>query len=63
MIRISEIFYTLSEAASELGVGRHTIWRRIKAGNLESQKVGGVVFIERKLIGEMKTQQFNRQGG
>ncbi len=49
-IRIAQHFYTLAEAANRLGVERHTVWRWIKAGRMDSQKVGGVVFIEKGIV-------------
>lgn len=49
-IKIADQFYTLTEAAAELGLERHTLWRWIKAGQLEAQRVGGVVLIERRLV-------------
>ena len=49
-VKIAEQFYTLVEAANWLGVERHTVWRWIKAGRMDSQKVGGVVFIEKGIV-------------
>ena len=54
-MRIADHFYTLNEAAAELGVVRHTVWRWIKAGKLTAQKVGGVVLIEKNLVEHMIT--------
>lgn len=50
VIKIAEVFYTLSEAAERLSVERHTVWRWIRAGRLEAQKVGGTVLIERAAV-------------
>ena len=49
-VKIAEQFYTLAEAAKRLDVERHTVYRWVKAGRLGSQKVGGVVFIERGVV-------------
>ncbi len=53
MLDIAAHFYTLTQAAERLGVERHTVWRWIKAGKLDAQKVGGVVFIERQAVERM----------
>jgi excisionase family DNA binding protein len=50
VIEIAAHFYTLTQAAERLGVERHTIWRWIKAGKLEAQRAGGVVFIEKEAV-------------
>lgn len=49
-MRILDYFYTESGAARQLGVNRITIWRWIKKGKLNIQRVGGVVFIPREEI-------------
>lgn len=49
-MKITEEFATLQETANALGVERHTIWRWIKAGEIEAQRAGGVVFIERSVM-------------
>ena len=49
-VKIAEQFYTLAEAVNRLGVERHTVWRWIKAGRMDSQKVGGGVFIEKGIV-------------
>ena len=54
MIKISEIFYTLTETAAKLGVERHTVWRRINAGAIPAQKAGGVVFIEKQIVHDLQ---------
>ena len=53
-IRVGEHFLTLTQAANELGLERRTIWRWIKGGKLEAQKVGNAVLIEKCLIAELK---------
>ncbi len=53
-IQISNYFFTLTGAANELDVERHTVWRWIKVGKLEAQKAGGVVFIEKSAVEELK---------
>ena len=56
MISISDRFYTQTEAAQRLSVERHTLWRWIKAGKLQAQKVGGVVFIEKKAVESLRKE-------
>ncbi len=53
-VQIAEHFYTLTEAADYLRVERHTVWRWIRSGKIKAQKVGGVVFIERTVVEDMK---------
>jgi excisionase family DNA binding protein len=53
-MQIKEVFYTLQEAADLLGVDRNTVWRWIKKGKLHAQKAGGVVFIEKGVIEQIK---------
>lgn len=48
--RIADHFYTLTQTAQKLGVNRLTVRRWIKAGQLEAQRIGGVVLIERGLV-------------
>jgi len=52
-VRIAETSYTLSHAARQLHVGRHTIWRWIRSGELPAQKLGAVVFIEKALVDQL----------
>ena len=44
-MKIAEFFYTETEVARVLAVSRITIWRWIKQGGFDVQRVGGVVFI------------------
>ena len=60
-VKIAEQFYTLAEAAKRLGVERHTVWRWIKAGRMDSQKVGGVVFIERRVVDDLIKKRNGRE--
>jgi excisionase family DNA binding protein len=59
MIKISDFFYTETEAAKFLGVSRITIWRWIKQGKLDAQRVGGVVFIPKWQMELMRTESQN----
>ena len=54
VIQIAEHFFTMTQAAEELKVERHTIWRWVKAGRLDAQRVGRVSFVERKAIEDLK---------
>ena len=47
---INDLFYTQNEAANRLNVDRTTVWRWIRAGKLEAQKVGGAVLIEKEVV-------------
>ena len=63
MISISDRFYTQTEAAHRLSVERHTLWRWIKAGKLQAQKAGGVVFIEKKAVEALRKAAQNSTAG
>ena len=45
MMKISEYFYTEAQAARILDVNRITIWRWIRAGKFNAQKIGREVII------------------
>ena len=53
-MKIADEYYTLTEAATRLGVNRLTIRRWLQAGKLEAQRAGGVVFIERAIVENLK---------
>ena len=57
MIKISDFFYTETEAAKALGVNRITIWRWIKNGRFDAQHVGGVVFIPKDEVNFIKIKR------
>lgn len=59
-MQISDYFYTEAQAAKQLGVNRITIWRWIKAGKLNVQKFGSVVFIPKVEI-ELLQENVNRR--
>jgi excisionase family DNA binding protein len=47
---IAEHYCTLTEAAALLDVERHTVARWIRDGRFKSERVGGVVLIERGVV-------------
>ena len=53
MIKIADLFYTEVQAARLLGVNRITIWRWIKEGRFNVQRVGRVVFIPKSDVEEL----------
>ena len=53
-LKINEAFYTLTGAAERLGVERHTLSRWIKTGKIVAQRAGGVVFIERSVVEQLR---------
>lgn len=58
-MQISDFFYTEREATELLGVNRITIWRWIKGGRFNVQRIGSVVLIpkwEIELIKERRTR-------
>ena len=44
-MKILDFFYTEQQAAEKLGLNRITIWRWIKGGKLDIQRVGREVLI------------------
>lgn len=61
-MKIADYFYTAQEATDILGINRITIWRWIKEGKLESQKIGGVVLIPKWQVDLLKTNKECRNG-
>ena len=57
MITVADHFYILREAAERIGVERHTVWRWIRDGKLQAQKVGGVVLIEKRTVEQLARQR------
>lgn len=53
---IKDLYFTISEAAKELGVSRQTIYRWINDKKIPTEKIGGIVLIEKIKIQERKTQ-------
>lgn len=62
-MRILDYFYTEGQAAEQLGLNRITIWRWIKAGKFNIQRVGGVVFIPREEIESLMRTRVNKIKG
>ncbi|MAH49855.1 DNA-binding protein [Candidatus Pacearchaeota archaeon] len=54
---IREAVYTITEAAGELGVERHTIRRWIDSGKLPAETVGRVVLIPRWAVKNLQEQR------
>ena len=61
-MQIADSFYTETQAAKTLGVNRITIWRWIKDGRFDVQRVGGVVFIPKREVELIKTKEGKRNG-
>lgn len=55
-MKILDYFYTESQAAELLGVNRITIWRWIKNGRFNIQRVGSVVFIPKWEVESLKAK-------
>lgn len=56
-MKILDYFCTESQAAKLLGVNRATIWRWIKAGKFNIQRIGSVVFIPKWEVELMKEKK------
>jgi excisionase family DNA binding protein len=55
-MKISEFFYTQGEAAEVLGVTSVTVWRWIKEGRLDIERIGREVLIPKWEIELLKTK-------
>jgi len=55
-VQILDYFCTESQAAELLGVNRVTIWRWIKAGKFNIQRIGSVVFIPKWEVDLLKAK-------
>ena len=60
-MKIADFFYTETEVARVLGVNRITIWRWIRHGRFDVQRVGGVVFIPKREVELIKTKEVKRK--
>jgi excisionase family DNA binding protein len=60
-MKILDYFYTESQAAKQLSLNRITIWRWIKAGKLNIQRLGGVVFIPKEEIDSLMNRVNQRE--
>lgn len=60
-MQIVDFFYTETEAAKVLGVNRITIWRWLKQGRFNAQRVGGVVFIPKDEVKSGKGREGNER--
>ena len=47
---IKDTYYTISEAAKELNVSRQTIYRWIADNKIPTEKVGGIILVEKQPI-------------
>lgn len=47
---IKDTYFTISEAAKELNVSRQTVYRWIADGKISTEKIGGVILVEKKAI-------------
>lgn len=54
---IADYFYTEQQVATILGLNRITIWRWVKAGKLNIQRIGGVVLIPKWEIDLLKAKR------
>lgn len=49
-------FVTIEEAAASLGVSYHTIWRRVRSGELPATRIGRVVRIDVEDLAALRHQ-------
>jgi excisionase family DNA binding protein len=55
---LKDTYFTISEAAKALNVSRQTIYRWIADKKIASEKVGGVILVEKKAIQESALKNF-----
>lgn len=60
-MKLADCYVTLNQAAEAVGVERHTVWRWIKEGKLEAEKVGNCVLIERQALAQLSQAEPKRQ--
>lgn len=56
-MEIGDYFYTENQAAKLLGINRITVWRWIKNGKFNTQRIGGIVLIPKWEVELLKTKQ------
>jgi len=52
------MYYTISEAAGELNVSRQTVYRWIADNKIPTEKIGGVILVEKKAIMNFGVKRF-----
>ena len=55
---IKDLYYTISEAAKELNVSRQTIYRWIADDKIPTEKIGGVILVEKGAINKHAAKRF-----
>jgi len=55
---IKNMYYTISEAAEELDTSRQTIYRWIANNKIPTEKIGGVVLIEKTVVDKYAEDRF-----
>ena len=61
-MEIADFFYTERETAEVLSVNRITVWRWIKQGRFDVQRVGREVLIPKRQVQLIKTKEGKRNG-
>ena len=59
-MEIADFFYTERETAEVLSVNRITVWRWIKQGRFDVQRVGREVLIPKRQVQLIKTKEGKR---
>jgi excisionase family DNA binding protein len=57
MIKVADFFYTEAEVSRIFNVNRVTIWRWIRAGKFDSQKIGHEVLIPKWEVEIIQTKR------
>lgn len=54
--QIQKSYYTYGQAAEALGIGKMTLWRWIKLGKIEGEKLGREVLFEKSEVERLKRE-------
>lgn len=58
--QVNAEYFTYAEAVSELGISKMSLWRWIRRGKVEVEKLGREVFILKSQVAMLKAER-NRQ--
>jgi excisionase family DNA binding protein len=52
--QVEATYYTYAQAAKKLGICKMTLWHWIKAGKLQTYRIGREVLLEKKAVEALK---------
>jgi excisionase family DNA binding protein len=57
MVGLKDLYFTIAEAAKELKVSKQTVYRWIEDEKIPTEKIGGIVLVEKKEIQKKVTKK------